>query len=281
MPTTDTTSTGTTSTDTTSTWERYQGSPPSIYERHFVPAIARPFAEQVVAAAGLRQGERVLDVACGTGIVGRVAAERIGDPGLVAGIDGHPGMIATARSILPDADWREASADGVPFDDASFDVTLCSLGLQFIADRPRALSEMRRVVRPGGRTAVATAGPVPAPMRALHDVLAEHLGDDVAAFVDAVFSLDDPDRLRDLMESAGLEHVEATRRTIPLRLDPPADFFWQYMLATPLAEQFVDLGADRRAELERHIVEQWEPFVEDGELRFDVGMVLGTAASST
>ena len=268
-------------TRTIPTWDRYIGPPPTIYEDHFVPAIGRPFAEQVVEAAAPRPGERVLDVGCGTGIVARLAAERIGDDGLVVGIDGHPGMVEAARSIRPDLDWREASAEGLPFDDDGFDVVLCSLGLQFFADRGRALGEMRRVMRPGGRTVLATAGPTPGPMRALHDVLADQLGDHVAAFVDAVFSLDDPDRLCDLMTAAGLEQVDATRRTIPLALDPPADFFWQYVLSTPLAEHVAGLAPDRRAALEHTIVDRWRPFVVDGDLRFEVGILLGTAEAST
>jgi ubiquinone/menaquinone biosynthesis C-methylase UbiE len=268
-------------TDIIPTWNRYTGAPPTIYEHHFVPAIGRPFAEQVVEAAALQPGERVLDVACGTGIVARLAAARVGDDGPVVGVDGHPGMVETARSIRPGIDWREASAEGLPFDDDSFDVTLCSLGLQFFADRSRALGEMRRVTTTGGRTVVATAGPTPEPMHVLHDVLADQLGDHVAAFVDAVFALDDPDRLRDLMTAAGLEHVDATRRTIPLTLDSPADFFWQYMLGTPLAEHVAGLETDHRAALEHTIVERWRPFVVDGSLRFDVGIVLGTGTATT
>ena len=264
-------------TDTIPTWDRYTGPPAAIYEQHFVPAIGRPFAERVVEAAAPRAGERVLDVACGTGIVARIAAEHLGGHGLVVGVDGHPGMLATARATYPAGDWRQASAEGLPFDDERFDAVLCSLGLQFFADKNRALDEMRRVLRPGGRTVIATAGPTPAALRALHDVLADHLGDHVAAFVDAVFTLDDTERLGEMMTAGGLANVETSRETIQLRLDPPADFFWQYVLGTPLAEHVADVGADRRAALEQDIVERWQPFTDDDGLRIEVDMVLGTA----
>jgi ubiquinone/menaquinone biosynthesis C-methylase UbiE len=267
-------------TDTIPTWDRYTGTPAEIYERHFVPAIGRPFAERVVEAAAPRAGERVLDVACGTGIVARIAAERVGEDGLVVGVDGHPGMLATARTTCPDGDWRQASAEGLPFDEASFDAVLCSLGLQFFADKHRALDEVRRVLRPGGRTAIATAGPTPAALRALRDVLADHLGDEVAAIVDAVFTLDDTERLREMMTAVGLANVETSRQPIQLRLDPPADFFWQYVLGTPLAEHVTDVDADRRAALERDIVDRWQPFAADEGLRIDVDMVLGTATAT-
>ena len=264
-------------TDIIPTWDRYDGSPASVYERYFVPAIGRRFAEQVVEAAAPRPGERVLDVACGTGVVARIATEHVGDPTLVAGIDGHPGMLATARSNSPEIDWRQASAEGLPFDDDSFDIVLCSLGLQFFVDKLRALREMRRVMRPGGRCAIATAGPTPEPFRELHDVLAEHRGEHVAAFVDAVFTLADQDHLSDLMGAAGLDDVDATRRTVELRLGPPADFLWQYLLGTPLAEHVADLDDDRRAALERAVVERWQPFTDDAGVHMGVGIVLGTA----
>jgi ubiquinone/menaquinone biosynthesis C-methylase UbiE len=267
-------------TDTIPTWARYPGPPPTVYEQHFVPAIGRPFAERVIEAAGPRRGERVLDVACGTGIVARLAAERVGAD-LVAGIDGHPEMLSSARSVNPDIDWRQASAEGLPFDDASFDVVVCSLGLQFFVDQVRALGEMRRVMRPGARLAVATVGPTPEPFRMLHRVLSAHLGEHVAAFVDAVFALDEPDRLGELMNSAGLHDVEATTQKITLHLGPPADFFWQYLLATPLAEHVAPLDDDDRAALERAIVERWRPLADDGGLQVEVDMVLGTATSGT
>ena len=108
----------------------------------------------------------MLDVACGTGTVARLAAARVGSAGAVTGVDLTPGMLAVARRIEAEGapiDWQEASADRLPLPDASADVALCSLGLQFFPDRPAALREMRRVLIPGGRLAVNAPGPIPAP----------------------------------------------------------------------------------------------------------------------
>lgn len=265
------------STDTVPTWDRYPGSPPAVYERYFVPAIGRHFAERAVAATSPRAGERVLDVACGTGIVARIAADRVGDPRLVAGVDGHPGMLAVAGTNHPDIDWQQANAEGLPFADASFDIVVCSLGLQFFADKVRALAEMGRVLGPGGRAAIVTVGPMPPPFRMLRDVLAEHLGDQVAAFVDAVFALDDTDRLADLMRAAGLGHVETSRLPLELLLAPPADFFWQYALGTPLAPHVTGIDARRRAELEQAVIDRWRAFATDDGMPVKVDVVLGTA----
>jgi ubiquinone/menaquinone biosynthesis C-methylase UbiE len=116
-----------------------------------VPAVFGVWAPILVDLARHRPGERVRDVACGTGIVARIAAARVGPTGSVIGVDLNPGMLSVARSVVStDArsggqlHWQEASADKLPFPDGSFDVVYCQLGLQFFADRAAALREMRR-----------------------------------------------------------------------------------------------------------------------------------------
>lgn len=122
-----------------------------IYDRHFVPALFGQFAPMLAEAAGIEPGESVLDVACGTGIAALAAAELAGPTGRVAAIDINPGMLAVARRKSGTIDWIEAPAERLPFADAAFDVVLNQFALMFLADRTRALSEMTRVTRPGGR----------------------------------------------------------------------------------------------------------------------------------
>src|SRR5262245_45317670 len=118
------------------------GSAPEVYQRELVPAVFGPWAPILVELAHPRPGERVVDIACGTGVVARIAAARVGPSGSVVGVDLNPGMLTVARSIAtagtPSApiQWHEASADKLPFPDSSFDIAYCQLGLQFFADRP-------------------------------------------------------------------------------------------------------------------------------------------------
>ncbi len=260
-------------------FERYQGSPAAIYERWFVPAIGLPFATRVVEAAELHPGERVLDVACGTGVATRLAADRVGAAGAVAGIDGHPGMLVVARDVTPPdsaIEWRQASADGLPYPDASFDAAVCSLSLQFFADKVRALREMRRVLVPGGRVVIGVPGPTPPLLEVLHEVLTDHLGAEVAAFVHGVFALDDPTRLEELLVAAGFDDVRVQVRPVPVRLDAPADFLWQYLLGTPLATAVAEVDEQDRDALQREVVRRWAPFVVDDHMPLDVGCLLAT-----
>src|SRR5687767_12566054 len=113
-----------------------QASFPEMYERLLVGPLFRPFAELTVERAQLRAGDRVLDVACGTGIVARLAKNRVGDGGTVVGVDLSPPMIAVARSIEPSVEWREGDACALPVRDPErFDVVMCQQGLQFFPDK--------------------------------------------------------------------------------------------------------------------------------------------------
>jgi ubiquinone/menaquinone biosynthesis C-methylase UbiE len=97
----------------------------------------------------------VLDVACGTGVVAREAARRVGPAGAVAGLDRNEGMLAVARRMAPGIAWRHGLAEALPFPDGAFDAVICQFGLMFFEDRGKALGEMWRALRPGGRLAVA------------------------------------------------------------------------------------------------------------------------------
>jgi ubiquinone/menaquinone biosynthesis C-methylase UbiE len=133
------------------------GTPGEIYEQHMVPAIFARWAPDIVEAAGIRAGQSVLDLACGAGAVTRLVATRVGPEGRVVGLDINPGMLAVARvaASAPNVEWREGSALKMPLPDATFDAAVCQQGLQFFPDRSAALSEVRRVLKPGGRLALS------------------------------------------------------------------------------------------------------------------------------
>ncbi|MGH9008444.1 MAG: methyltransferase domain-containing protein [Acidimicrobiia bacterium] len=247
------------------------------YERYLVPSIGRPSARPVIEAATLRVGERVLDVACGTGVAARLAAEQVAPTGTVVGVDPHPGMLEVARGTSPDVEWRHGRAEDLPLPDESFNAVVCSLGFQFFADKGKALQEMRRVLVPGGRVALGTPGPTPPLMTAIDDALIEHIGPEASVFVQAVFSVHDPDQLRFMLDAAGFDDVEIDTGSVLLRVPPPADFFWQFVLSTPLAGIATEIDDDTRAALERDVVERCEPFLDGDSLVMEPRLLLATA----
>ena len=122
----------------------------TAYENLHVPSLFQQWAPRVVEAAEIRSGHRVLDVACGTGILAREAALHTGDDGFVAGLDAAPGMLAVAKRLAPSIEWREGTAEMLPYEDNSFDAVVSQFGLMFVQDRRAALREMLRVLAPGG-----------------------------------------------------------------------------------------------------------------------------------
>ena len=258
-------------------YKSYGGSAPENYERYFVPVIGAPLAEDLVDQAALRPGERVLDVACGTGVVSRLAARRVGPTGTVVGIDLNPGMLAVARSVVPAGvaiEWHESNVERLPLPDESFDVVLCSLGFQFVQDRLAALREIRRVLAPGGRLVLNAPGPAPRTFVVLAEALARNIDPELAAFVYQVFSLHDTGELRRLIDDAGLREGAARSNGRTLRLPAPEAFLWQYVHSTPLAGPVAQANEENRAALERDVVAGWRAFVEGGALllRLDVAV---------
>jgi ubiquinone/menaquinone biosynthesis C-methylase UbiE len=135
-------------------WQ-FVGSVPENYERYLVLSIFSPWADDLVEMAALQTGQSVLDIACGTGLVARTAARRLGSGGTVVGLDLSAPMLAAARSAAAaegvTIEWREGSALKLPLADEAFDVVFCQQGLQFFPDRAAALREMHRVLAPGGK----------------------------------------------------------------------------------------------------------------------------------
>jgi len=251
------------------------------YEQYFVPVIGRPFAVDLVADAALQPGERVLDVACGTGIVARLAAERVGPTGQVSGLDVNAAMLGVARSLPSGVPikWYETSAESVPLPDGAFDVVFCQLGLQFMADKAAALREMRRMLAPGGRVYIST--PMP---NAFFDVLdreiARHVSEEASVFVHAVFSLNDPREVHTLLADAGFEAPEAHPHSRRLRTPAARDFMWQYIHCTPLMALVPQSGDARNAALERAVVAGWQPWMSGDGMSYEQSVLVGTARRS-
>lgn len=177
-----------------------------IYEEFFVPALFQEWAGPVVEAAGIGPGSKVLDVACGTGVAAREAARRAQPGGSVTGLDINDGMLDVARRSAPEIDWRQGEAEALPFADETFNAVVSQFALMFFADRVRALGEMWRVLRPGGRLAVAVwdrldQSPGYAAMAAL---LQRLFGSHIADALRAPFVLGDLQPLRALFAQAGI-----------------------------------------------------------------------------
>lgn len=248
------------------------------YQRYFVPAIGTPVSTGLLRAAALQPGERVVDVASGTGVVARLAAAQVGPTGRVTGVDLAPDMIAVARSApVPTGaaiDWQVADAASLPLDDGSCDVVLCQMGLMFMEDRHAALAEMRRVLVPGGRVVLSTPGHIQPPFERMEEAIVEHIGADLGVFVRAVFSMHDPGAVGALLRDAGFRDVTANEETTGLDLPDAASFLWQYINLSPMGALVEQAPDPAKAAMEDQVVATWEPYVVDGRTRFAQPMVV-------
>src|SRR5690606_8893285 len=195
-----------------------QQSFPEMYERWLVGPLFKPWAEMTFDQLALSPRDRVLDIACGTGIVARVASERLGDAGYVVGVDVSPDMLAVARSVAPGIDWREGNANALPLRDGEqFDVVVCPPGLQFFSDKAAAARQMRRALATGGRLAVATwrsDEEIPF-FRELRTVAERHLG----PIADPRYSFGDAAALEALLRDAGFEDVQSSTLSRTIRFE--------------------------------------------------------------
>jgi ubiquinone/menaquinone biosynthesis C-methylase UbiE len=222
---------------------RYQlaGNAPQLYERETVHTLGRPLAERMFAHVSLQAGDRILDAACGTGIVTRVAVQRYGDLGHVVGVDLNAGMLEVAREHTPmtgvPIEWRQGDVCALPFADGRFEVVLCQQGLQFVPDSGAALREIRRVLVTGGRLAFTVFSEIPAYYAALVDALARHVSADAATSCLSRYTLREATTLRQLVDDAGFGAIEMHVLEVMRRMPASAASVVEGMARAPYARE--------------------------------------------
>jgi SAM-dependent methyltransferase len=242
------------------------GDAAELYERYVARHILGPWAPLLVDAARLAPGDRVLDVACGTGVVARAAAERVGPAGHVVGIDLNAGMIRVARSLPPPRgapiEWIERSALDLGLGDASVDAVLCQQGLQFFPDKARAMDEMRRVLRRGGRLALSVWTGVGPYNGAVGAALTRVLGADTAGRFLASRRAPREDEVRRLAREAGFAAVDVRVMRLEIRLPPVEEFVLDHLAATPVAPTLAAAEPEARQRIGASVAEQLQRFAD-------------------
>jgi ubiquinone/menaquinone biosynthesis C-methylase UbiE len=213
-----------------------------LYESKFVPALFAEWSPRLTEVAGMKAGDAVLDVACGTGILARTASEIVGSGGRVVGVDINEAMLTVAARVRPDLEWRRGDAAELPFADGEFDAALCQMALMFFPDRTGALREMGRVVGPGGTVAVCVpasldAQPAYGPFVGL---AARHAGPTALSLLSTYWACGDLDALRSVIESAGLHVTRAVTVAGVARFSSPEELVATEVKSTPLIERISD-----------------------------------------
>jgi ubiquinone/menaquinone biosynthesis C-methylase UbiE len=266
-------------------WEGWQleESSAESYERYLVPLLFAPGAEYLNQLAAPGPGERVLDVACGTGIVARRAAARVGSEGTVVGLDINEGMLEVARKVSSDVrpaiEWRKGDATDMPLPDRAFDVAFCQQALQFFADRPAALGEMYRVLVPNGRLALSVLRSTEhnPGYRLLAEALERHVGLGAGAMMRSPFSSLSADELRGLITGAGFRDVKIFLGIGPVRYPSVKELVRWEGASSPLAGLIGALKDDVRAALIRDVGEALRTYTDDNGIVFPAETYLAVA----
>lgn len=240
----------------------------SAYERYLASQFS-PWARALTDLAGIREGMRVLDVACGTGIVARHAAQKVGARGAVVGLDLNEEMLSVARTVSaemrPAIEWRLGNAAELPFPDKAFDAVCCEQGIQFFSDPARALAEMRRVMAPSARAAVSVCRPIeysPAYVE-LAGLLDRFVSPEAGTMMRSPFSPWSVGELRGLFREAGFPDVRVRIEVGSLRYPSCREFLRREAASSPLAGPVAALSESAREELVRRLEDTLADHMDD------------------
>lgn len=240
-----------------------------VYEEFFIPALFQQWASLVADAAEIDAGNRVLDVACGTGVLARTSADRVGPEGSVVGLDLNTEMLAVAKRKAPGIEWRQGRAEAIPFDAESFDRVVSQFGLMFFDDQSAAIREMMRIVRQGGQIAVAVWASLDriSGYAAIVSLLERLFGEEIANGLRAPFILGDQERLRRVFAEAGIDNPTITTQKGVAKFSSIRSWIYTDIRGWTLADK-ID---DKQFELLVKEAEQvLQPYVTaDGSVLFD------------
>lgn len=260
------------------------GSGPEAYERFISEPITMPCVPGLFEAVELSEGDRVLDVGCGTGIVARMAAERVGPNGRVLGVDLNDSMLSTARRLAEGTngsklEWRQADATALPVDEGAFDVAFCQQALQFVPDKAKAALEMYRALAPEGRLGCSVLRDLQYNpyQQAVADALAQHVGPEAAAVIHTPFAFGDPEALRQLAGEAGFHDVHIRLEIGMMRYGALDELVPGYLASTPAASSVADADEDTHQAILQDIEAALAPYLDDDGLAAPIEFYVLTA----
>jgi ubiquinone/menaquinone biosynthesis C-methylase UbiE len=231
---------------------------PETYEQYIVPTWMADWSSDLIEAGGVGPKKRVLDAACGTGIIARKAAGLVGAGGRIAALDFNEGMLRVARECAAregatGIEWYQSDVSHMPFSTGEFDTVLCQQGLQFFPDKASALQEMKRVLAPEGRLALSVWGrPEKSPhVLVIFDVFSEFFGEDSTTIFRVACSLSNHQVLQNLVQDAGFSDIHIRYGVKIARHPSLAELLPAYFSVLPVAAQIAAMPESERTRMFR------------------------------
>jgi ubiquinone/menaquinone biosynthesis C-methylase UbiE len=253
----------------------------AAYEQYW-RAQLQPAQTRLLALADIKPGAHVLDIACGTGLVTFPAARAAGAAGRVVGTDLSEEMVNRAadeaRALgLTQVTFQRMDAEDLELETESFDVALCALGLMYVPDPLKALAEMRRLLRPGGRAVAAVWGERRhCGWAEIFPIVDRRVASDVCPMF---FQLGTGDMLQNLMHTAGFEDVRADRISTTLEYASPADAVGAAFVGGPVALAYSRFDALMRDAAHAEYLASIEPYKRQNSYEVPGEFVIATGTS--
>ncbi|NMB78198.1 MAG: methyltransferase domain-containing protein [Methanomicrobiales archaeon] len=257
---------------------------PETYEKYIVPVWMADLVPDLLAAGDVDPGKRVLDAACGTGIVARNVANRVKPGGRIAALDANEGMLRVARRCATEAgaegiEWFSGDITRMPFSDGEFDSVLCQQALQFFPDKAGALREMKRALVPGGRLALSVWGraEMSPHVPVICEVFTKYFGEESTTIFRVACSLCNKELLHALVQDAGFSLIRIREGITIARHPCLAELLPAYFAGFPVAARIDALPEERRNQLFRDIMAGLEDYTENGTLAVPTEHIVLTA----
>ena len=228
---------------------QFRGSVPENYDQYLVPILFQPFAESMAGKVGAFHPSRVLELACGTGSVTRCLAATLPSAAQIVATDVSPAMLDYARQRWGQSaaiKWRTADACELPFDDESFDAVVCQFGVMFFPDKPTAMSEILRVLSPGGHLTYSAWSDISSNLifHSVERTLTAMFPEEETPFMPTPLSMSDPEVHRRLAKTAGFDAIDVSEETHNVGPDEPASLAAGFAFGTPLGIYLGSQGYD-------------------------------------
>jgi ubiquinone/menaquinone biosynthesis C-methylase UbiE len=227
----------------------FQGAVPENYDRYLGPVIFEPWAKDLVSRLANKKYERVLEIACGTGIVTRRFRDALPATIEIVATDLNSDMFEFAKAKFRDDEnviWQQADASALPFPDCSFDAAVCQFGVMFVPDKAAAMRESYRVLRSGGvflfnvwdTFEVNPFGQI------AYETIASFFDRDPPRFYEIPFSFNHSTIIRRLLQDAGFERIESFSEKKPCRSSSATEFAIGLVRGNPVAAEATERGVD-------------------------------------
>jgi ubiquinone/menaquinone biosynthesis C-methylase UbiE len=244
------------------------GDGPDAYEKYIVPAYTGAWAKEIVNRACLSEGEKILDVACGTGLVARIASEKQSSTDLIYGLDVNEVMVKKAQEIEENIKWHHSDVTDMPFPNNHFDVIFCQQGLQYFPDPALALKEMNRVLAGNGRILLSVWRPIEySPFYAsLYKVLEKYISIKAASTLSGAFNFGDLRKLKTLFANAGFNNININIVIKQMSYSPFDEFVVGGMMATPFFKDIQEMNESKREKMLLEIYKSNQDYIDDNGL---------------